>query len=400
MDHELSETQRAVQEVARAFARERILPAAAENARLERFPVELVRGLGELGLLAVNVPAVHGGSEAGAVAYALALIEVAAADCATAVTMAVTNMVGEMIARFGTPAQQARHLPRLASGAYLAGAFALSEPQAGSDAGALTTRAERRGEGWVLDGEKAWISAGDVAGVFLVFARTPAGAGGEPAGEGVRRRARVSAFLVEAGTPGLTAGPPESKMGLRASHTVPLVLDGCWVPDTARLGGEGEGFRLALTALDGGRIGIGAQATGIMTAALEASAAYAKSRRSFGRPLAEHQGVAFMLADMATERDTALLLTLRAAALKEAGLPFTREAAMAKLWCSEAAQRAVSRAVQLHGGNGYTDAYPVERLFRDARVQTIYEGTSEVQRLVIAREVLREGARFDSGGSA
>jgi alkylation response protein AidB-like acyl-CoA dehydrogenase len=390
VDFELSETQRAVQETARAFARERIAPAAAANAAAERFPVELVRGLGELGLLAVNVPAAHGGSEAGAVAYALALVEVATADCATAVTMAVTNMVGEVVARFGTAAQQARHLPRLASGAYLAGAFALSEPQAGSDAGALTTRAERRGDGWVLTGEKQWISGGDVAGVYLVFARTGrAGEGGRHAG--------ITAFLVEAGTPGLVAGRREAKMGIRASPTVPLSLDGCVVPDGARLGSVGEGFRLALAALDGGRIGIGAQATGVMTAALEASVSYAKGRRAFGRPLAERQGIAFMLADMATARDTALLLTLRAAALKEAGRPYTREAAMAKLWCAEAAQRAVSRAVQVHGGNGYTDAYPVERLFRDARVQTLYEGTSEIQRLVVAREVLRDGARLDGG---
>jgi alkylation response protein AidB-like acyl-CoA dehydrogenase len=389
---ELTETQRAIQETARAFARERIAPAAAENARLERFPAELVRGLAELGLLAVSVPAAHGGAEAGAVAYALALTEVAAADCATAVVMAVTNMVGELITRYGTPAQQARHLPRLASGEYLAGAFALSEPQAGSDAAALTTRAERRGDGWVLSGAKQWISSGDVAGVYVVFART--GEGGPD-----RRRGAITAFLVEAGTPGLSVGRREAKMGLRASGTVALTLDGCAVPDAARLGAEGDGLKLALTALDGGRIGIGAQATGVMTAALEASRAYARSRRAFGRALAGHEGVAFMLADLATARDTARLLTLRAAALKEAGRPFTREAAMAKLWCAEAAQRAVSQAVQIHGGNGYTDAFPVERLFRDARVQTIYEGTSEVQRLVIAREILREGARLDGGAA-
>jgi alkylation response protein AidB-like acyl-CoA dehydrogenase len=380
MQLEPSDLQRAVRDTARRFARERIAPVAAENDRLRRFPVDLVRGLGELGLLAVNVPQEYGGSGAGAVAYALALIELAAADCATAVTAAVTNMVGETIARFGTEAQRRLHLPRLASGEYLAGAFGLSEPQAGSDAAALRTRAVRRGDRWVLDGEKQWITSGDVAGVIVVWARTDpqAGAGG------------VTAFLVERGTPGLRVGRHEEKMGIRASTTVSLAFEGCEVPDTARLGEVGQGFRIALAALDGGRIGIGAQATGTIRAALEASVRYAKDRTAFGRPIAEHQAIAFMLADMRTEHDAAELLTLRAAAAKEAGRPFTREAAMAKLYASEAAQRAVTHAVQIHGGYGYTDAFGAERLFRDARVQTIYEGTSEIQRLVIARELLAE----------
>jgi alkylation response protein AidB-like acyl-CoA dehydrogenase len=379
MPFELTDTQRAVQETARAFARDQVAPAAAENDRLGRFPADLVRGLGELGLLAVNVPEAHGGSEAGAVAYALALMEIAAADCATAVTMAVTNMVGEIIARFGTEAQRARHLPRLASGEHLAGAFALSEPQAGSDAAAMRTRAVRRGEGWVLDGEKQWITSGDVAGVLVVWAKTDPAAGSKG----------VTAFLVEGGTPGLVIGRHEKKMGIRASSTVALAFDGCEVPDSARLGELGAGYRIALAALDGGRIGIASQATGTIRAALEASVRYAKERQTFGVPIAEHQAIRFMLADLATEHDAARLLALRAAALKEAGLPFTREASMAKLFASEAAQRAVSHAVQIHGGYGYTDAFPVERYFRDARVQTIYEGTSEIQRLVIARELLK-----------
>ncbi|HSN89954.1 MAG TPA: acyl-CoA dehydrogenase family protein [Anaeromyxobacteraceae bacterium] len=378
MTFEPSDVQAAVAATARSFARERIAPAAAANDREERFPEDLVKGLGELGLLAVNVPAAHGGSEAGAVAYALALMEIAAADCATATVVAVTNMVGEVIARFGSEEQKRRHLPRLATGEWLAGAFALSEPQAGSDAAALSTRAVRRGDGWVLDGAKQWITSGDVAGVTVVWART-----GEPGPAG------VTAFLVERGTPGLTAGRREEKMGIRASPTVSLTLEGCQVPDSARLGGVGEGFAIALDALDGGRIGIGAQAVGTLTAALEASVRYAKERRTFGRPIAEHQAIGFMLADMATDRDAARLLVLRAAGLKEAGRPFGREAAMAKLLASEAAQRAVSRAVQIHGGYGYAADFAVERLFRDARVQTIYEGTSEIQRLVIARHVLQ-----------
>ncbi|ABC81437.1 acyl-CoA dehydrogenase family protein [Anaeromyxobacter dehalogenans] len=384
MDFELDDTQRAIQETARAFAREKVAPAAAENDRLRRFPADLIRGLGELGLLAVNVPSAYGGSEAGAVAYALALMEIAAADCATAVTMAVTNMVGELVARFGTEEQKRRHLPRLAAAEVLAGAFALSEPQAGSDAAAMRTRAVRRGDRWVIDGAKQWITSGDVAGVLVVWARTgPADAGG---GGG------VTAFLVEAGTPGLHVGRHEDKLGIRASSTVALSFDGCEVPDSARLGEVGQGLRVAFAALDGGRVGIASQATGTIRAALEASVRYARDRQAFGVPIAEHQAVAFMLADMAVEHDTARLLALRAAALKEAGRPFTREASMAKLWASEAAQRAVGRAVQIHGGVGYTEDFPVARYFRDARVQTIYEGTSEIQRLVIAREILKEGA--------
>jgi alkylation response protein AidB-like acyl-CoA dehydrogenase len=379
MDLEPSDVERAVQEAARRYAREKVAPAAAGNDRLGRFPADLVRGLGELGLLAVNVPAAHGGSEAGPVAYALALAEIARADCSTAVTMGVTNMVAEIVARFGTEAQKRRCLPRLASAEWLAGAFALSEPQAGSDAAAMTTRAVRKGAGWVLDGAKQWITNGDLAGVVVVWAKT------DPAA-GVRG---ITAFLVEGGTPGLVPGRHEDKLGLRASSTVPLVLEGCEVPDAARLGEVGEGFRIAMTALDGGRIGIGAQATGTIAASLDAATRYAKDRRAFGKAIAEHQAIQWMLADMATDHDTARLLTLRAAWLKGAGRPFTREASMAKLFASEAAQRAVAKALQIHGGYGYTKEYVVERLYRDARVQTIYEGTSEIQRLVIARELLR-----------
>jgi alkylation response protein AidB-like acyl-CoA dehydrogenase len=243
----------------------------------------------------------------------------------------------------------------------------------------MTTRATRKGAGWVLDGAKQWITNGDVAGVIVVWAKTDAAAGTRG----------ITAFLVEAGTPGLSAGRHEDKLGLRASSTVPLVLEGCEVPDEARLGEVGEGFRIAMAALDGGRIGIGAQATGTIAAALEAAARYARERKAFGKAIAEFQAIQWMLADMATEHDAARLLTLRAAWLKGAGRPFTREASMAKLFASEAAQRAVSKALQIHGGYGFTKEYVVERLYRDARVQTIYEGTSEIQRLVIARELLR-----------
>jgi alkylation response protein AidB-like acyl-CoA dehydrogenase len=380
MDFDLSETQQAVVDTARAFARERVAPGAAARDREARFPLELVRELGQLGLLGVNVPEEVGGAAAGPVAYVLAMMEIAAVDCALAVTMGVTNMVNETIARYGTPAQRERWCPRLASGELVAGAFALSEPQAGSDSAGMMTRAVRRGHRWVLDGQKQWITSGDQAGVLVTWAKTEAAAGAKG----------ISAFLVPAGTPGLLIGRHEEKMGVRASSTVAVAFDGCELADDALLGAPGDGFRIAMSALDGGRTGIGAQATGTIRAALEASVAYAQERRAFGRAIAEFQAIRFALADMKTAHDAARLLTLRAAWLKEHGLPFTREASMAKLFASEAAQRAVSQAVQIHGGYGYIDEFPVERYFRDARVQTIYEGTSEIQRLVIARDLLRE----------
>ncbi|HYS81818.1 MAG TPA: acyl-CoA dehydrogenase family protein [Anaeromyxobacteraceae bacterium] len=380
MDFDLTETQSAVVDTARRLAREVVAPAAREGDRSGRFPAGIIRQLAEAGLLAIQVPEELGGAGAGPVAYVLAMMEVAAADCAVAVTMAVTNMVGEIIARYGTPAQRERCCPKLASAEWLAGSFALSEPQAGSDPASMSTRAVRRGDRWLLNGEKQWITSGDVAGVMVVWARSD---------EAVKGKRGISAFLVEAGTPGLHVGRHEQKMGIRASSTVSLTFEDCAVPDEAVLGEVGGGFKIALAALDGGRTGIAAQATGTIRAALDASVRYARDRHAFGQPIAAFQALRFMMADVQTEHDAARLLTLRAAARKEAGRPFSREAAMAKLFASEAAQRAVSRAVQIHGGYGYIDEFPVERLFRDARVQTIYEGTSEIQRLVIARDLLR-----------
>jgi alkylation response protein AidB-like acyl-CoA dehydrogenase len=380
LDFEGTDLQQAVASVARKFAVERAGPAAAEADRTGRFPEELVRELGRIGLLAVNVPATYGGSEAGAVAYAMAVMEVARADCSLAVTMAVTNMVGETIARFGTEEQKARCLPRLASGEWLAGSFGLSEPQAGSDPNSMSTRADPRGDRWILNGSKQWITSGDRAGVIIVWARTDVGAGNRG----------ITAFLVEGGTPGLVVGRHEEKMGIRSSSTVSLTFEDCEAPASAVLGQLGHGLRVALAALDGGRIGIASQATGTIRAALDASARYARERKAFGKPISDFQAIAFAIADMRTAHDAARLMTLRAAALKEAGKPFGQEAAMAKLFASEAAQVAVSKAVQIHGGYGYVDEFPVERLFRDARVQTIYEGTSEIQRLVIARHLLSQ----------
>jgi alkylation response protein AidB-like acyl-CoA dehydrogenase len=375
---ELTETQALVRNTARSFARERVAPGARDRDRNETFPVELLREMAELGLLGVNVPAAYGGAEAGAVSYALAMMEVAEACASTAVAMAVTNMCAELICAFGTDEQKQRHVTRLVSGAAVAGAFALSEPQAGSDASALETRAERTRDGWVLNGSKQWITSGDRAGVMVVWARS----GGSGAGG-------LSAFIVEGGTKGLAVGRHEDKMGLRGSTTVPLQFEDCRLPANALLGPEGQGFKLAMVALDGGRIGIASQACGVARAALAATVRYTRERKAFGKSVSDFQAVRFMLANIQTELAAAELMTLRAADLKQSGRPFTREASMAKVFASEMANRAADKAVQLHGGYGYIDEFPVERYMRDARVQTIYEGTSEIQRLVIARELLK-----------
>jgi alkylation response protein AidB-like acyl-CoA dehydrogenase len=375
---ELTETQALVRNTARTFARERVAPGARDRDRNETFPAELLSEMAEIGLLGVNVPAVYGGAEAGAVSYALAMMEIAEACASTAVAMAVTNMCAELITAFGTEEQKQRHVTRLVSGEAVAGAFALSEAQAGSDASALETRAQRTKDGWVLNGSKQWITSGDRAGVMVVWARS----GGPGAGG-------LSAFIVEGGAKGLLVGRHEDKMGLRGSTTVPLQFDDCRLPANALLGPEGQGFKLAMMALDGGRIGIASQACGVARAALAATVRYTRERKAFGKSVSDFQAVRFMLSNIQTELAAAELMTLRAADMKQSGRPFTREASMAKVFASEMANRAADKAVQLHGGYGYIDEFPVERYMRDARVQTIYEGTSEIQRLVIARELLK-----------
>ncbi len=312
-------------------------------------------------------------------AYALAMQEVARACASTAVTMAVTNMVGEVIARFGTEEQRNTHCPKLASFAYAAGAFALSEPEAGSDPGGMATTATREAGGWVIRGAKQWITSGAHAGVMVVWART----GDRATHPGTRG---ISCFLVEGGTPGLKVGRAEDKMGIRGSNTVPLEFDGVRVPETALLGEPEGGFKIAMMALDG--VGISAQAIGIARAALEESVAYSKDRKAFGKPISEFQAMQWKLADSKVELDASNLLCLRAAWLKEQGRPFSREASMAKVYATEAANRICNRAVQIHGGYGYTREFAAERHLRDARVTMIYEGTSEVQRIVIARGML------------
>lgn len=378
MDLELTETQALIRDTARKFAREKVAPQARTLDREEIFPTALFKELAEVGLLGVNIPARYGGAEAGVVSYALAMMEISAADASTSVAMAVTNMCAELINTFGTDAQRERFVTKLVSGEAVVGSFALSEPHAGSDPGALRTTAVRKGDKWVLNGSKQWITSGAHAGVMVVWARTsPAGNKG------------LSCFIVEGGTKGLIIGKHEDKMGLRSSNTVSLTFEDCEIPADQLLGMEGEGFKLAMVALDGGRIGIASQACGVARAAMEASVRYTKDRKAFNQPIAEFQAPRFMMADMKVQLSAAELLTFRAAYLKEQGRPFTREASMAKLFASEMANRVCDKAVQLHGGYGYIDEFPVERYFRDARVQTIYEGTSEVQRMVIARETFK-----------
>jgi alkylation response protein AidB-like acyl-CoA dehydrogenase len=382
IDFELTDEQRLVRDTARDFAERELAPKAAARDRSEQFPVEEMRALAKLGLLGVNIPESLGGSQAGVVAYSLAMTEVAKADASVAVAMSETNMVGEIIVKFGTDEQQRAFVPKLTSGEALSGAFGLSEPQAGSDPAGMTTTARRTADGWRLDGAKQWITTGDRAGVLIVWAKSDPAAGAKG----------ISAFIVEGGTPGLTAGKHEDKMGLRGSSTVPLILDNCQLAESALLGKLGGGLSIALTALDGGRIGIASQALGVGQAALAAARKYVKERVQFGRPIGDFQAVQFRLADVATELEAARLLTMRAAWLKEQGRAFTREASMAKLYASEAAWRACDAAIQLHGGYGYTRDFPVERYARDVRVTRIYEGTSEVQRIVIARSLL-QGAK-------
>ncbi len=378
MQLELTDTQKLIRDTSRTFARDVVAPRARDTDRQEHYPAEVYRQMGELGLLGINVPSEYGGAEAGPVAYALAMIEISAACCSTSVGMAVTNMCAELITAFGTSAQKKEFVTELVSGEATAGAFALSEAQAGSDPGAMTTTATLKYGRWVLNGSKQWITSGAHAGVMVVWART--GAAGNKG---------LSCFIVEKGASGLSVGKHEDKMGLRGSNTVPLVFENCEISEDRLLGKLGDGFKLAMIALDGGRIGIASQACGLGRAALEASIRYAKDRSAFGKPIASFQGISFMLADMATQQQAAELLTLRAAVLKEQNMPFSREASMAKLFASEMSNRVCDRAMQIHGGAGYIDEFPVERYLRDARVQTIYEGTSEVQRIVIAREAIR-----------
>jgi butyryl-CoA dehydrogenase len=381
MEFQPNEDQLAVLSTAREFAQNEVLPKAAEIDREHRHPVELVKRMAELGFLGIAVPEQWGGSGLDNVSYALAMEEISRACASTGVIMSVNNsLVCDPIMRFGTDAQKDQWLKPLASGKLL-GCFALSEPEAGSDAAAQRTTATRDGDGWVIQGTKNWITNGPVADACVLFAMNDKALGHKG----------ITAFILPMKTKGVRTGTPDDKLGIRGSKSSQIYLDDVRLPADAVLGEVGGGFRVAMSTLDGGRIGIAAQAIGIGRAAFEDSLAYAQQRRTMGKPIAQHQAIAFKLADMATELDAARLLVHRAAWLKDRKQPYGKEAAMAKLYASDVANRAAREAIQIFGGNGYVTEFPVERHFRDAKITEIYEGTSEIQRLVIAGYLAKGG---------
>ncbi len=371
----LSETQQDIRDAVRSFAQERLAPGAAMRDRDHAFPHAELKEMGELGFLGMLVPEEYGGSATDIVSYVLALEEIAAADGACSTIVSVHSSVGCVpIVKYGTPEQKQRFLPKLASGEWIGG-FALTEPHTGSDAAAIRTRARRDGDHYVISGAKQFITSGKNGHVIIVFAVTDPDAG----------KKGISAFIVPTDTPGYEVVRVEDKLGLHASDTCQLAFNDMRIAADLLLGVEGDGLKIALANLEGGRIGIAAQAVGLARAAFEAAQTYARDRTSFGKPIFNHQAVAFRLADMATRIEVARQMVLHAASLREAGLPCLQEASMAKLFASEMAEAVCSDAIQIHGGYGYLTDFPVERLYRDVRICQIYEGTSDVQRLVIAR---------------
>ena len=378
MDFELSEEQQMVRETTRAFVEREVKPVASRLDREGIYPSELIKKLGELGLMGILVPQEFRGSGMDLLSYVVAMEEISKAWASLAVAMSVQNsLVCAPILRFGSASQKEKYLAPLARGERL-GCYALTEPGSGSDAGSIQTRAKRAGNDFVLNGNKVFTTNGNRADLAIVYAVT------DPA----KGKNGISAFMVEKNSPGFIVGKLEDKLGLRSSDTASLLFEDCRVPHENLLGAEGEGFKIALATLDGGRIGIAAQALGIAQGGLEESVMYAQQRRQFGHAIAEFEAIQWMLADMATEIDAARLLTYRAAWLAQQQRRFTKEAAMAKLFASEAANRVAYKAIQIFGGYGYTKEFAVERFFRDARITTLYEGTSEIQRLVIARRLM------------
>jgi len=370
-----------IQAMCRDFAAGELAPQAArlDETKDRTILRANLKRMADLGLMGMNIPEDYGGAQVGVVSYSLAMTEIGAGCASTAVTMSVTNMVNEVLLEFGSDVLKRKYISRICSGEFPAGAFGLTEPGAGSDPAGMKTTAVLDGDSWVLNGQKIFISSAEYAGIVIVWAVTNRYS---PKGRG------ISAFVVEQGTPGYIIGADEKKMGQRGSSTNQLIFDQCRIPKENLLGMEDDGYRIALMELAGGRIGIGSMAIGIGRAAMDYAVAYAKSREQFGHPIAEFQALQFMMADAYTELEAAQLMILRAAFLKENRRPFTREASMGKVLASEAANRACYKALQILGGYGYTADYPVERLTRDVRVTTIYEGTSEIQRLVIARSLL------------
>jgi butyryl-CoA dehydrogenase len=378
MGFELTEEQKMIRAMVRQFAREEILPTAAERDRTREFPRETLRKMGELGLLGMNVPQELNGAGVDTVSYSLALQEVAYACASTAVIMSVHNSVAcGPIYLFGSPHLKETYLKPLAAGKMI-GSFALTEPEAGSDPASQRTKASRDGDDYIINGNKIFITTGKNSDVTVVTAYTTR----------EKKHRGISAFVVEKGTPGFHVGKEEDKMGLRASDTVELIFEDCRVPKENLLGREGDGFVIAMTSLDGGRIGIASQSVGLAQACLNASVAYAKERIQFGKPIAQFQAIRWMVADMATQIEAARLLTLNAAAMKDRGENFSASASMAKVFASEMANHVAYQALQIHGGYGYMKDFAVERYYRDARVFTLYEGTSEIQRTVISNSLL------------
>ena len=376
----LTEEQDLFKRTVHEFAEREIVPVAHELDENEQFPRATVARMAELGLLGLLVPEEYGGGGASTLDYVLGMEEISWADASHSVVMSVNNsLVCEPILRFGSEAQKRRHLPALAQGEYV-GAYCLSEPSSGSDASNMSTQARHDGDGWVLNGTKSWITNGGEAGLYLVYALSRTD---------VPKSRGITAFLVPADTPGLRAGKKEKKLGIRASSTTQIFFEDCRVSADAVIGAVDEGFKIAMATLDAGRIGIGAQALGIAQRALDESLRYSKEREAFGHPIADFQGLQWRMADMATRIECARLLVYRAARMKDAGQVFSKEASMAKLFASETAMFCAHAAVQMFGGYGFVREYPVEKLFRDAKITEIYEGTSEVQRLVISRHVLR-----------
>ena len=382
MNLDLSEEQKLIQDTARDFAKAELEPVAAKLDTEKDRPTLLanLRKLAELGFMGLNVKEEYGGSEAGVVSFSVAMTEIARACASTAVTVSVNNMVCEVIQAIGTEEQKAKYIPKICSGEYAAGSFGLTENCAGSDPSGMGTTATKDGDSYILNGSKIFITSAPYAGVFVVWAVTDKEA---PKGKG------ISCFLVEAGTPGLTIGKEEKKMGQHASATNELIFDTCRIPASAMMGKPNDGFRIAVAELAGGRIGIGSLGLGIGLAAMDHATRYANERFQFNQKISNFQAIQWMIADSYTELEASRLLLMNAAFRKEQGRPFAKEASMAKMYATESANRACYNALQMLGGYGYTQDFPIERYARDARITTIYEGTSEIQRLIISREILR-----------
>lgn len=380
MNFELTEEQRMIRDTARDFAAREIAPKASEIDKGSRWPEEIVKRLAELGFLGMAIPEEYGGGGLDTLSYAIAMEEISAACASSGVIMSVNNsLFCDPLYKFGSDAQKKEILAPVARGEKL-GCFGLTEPMSGSDAQTMITTAEKDGDSWVINGAKNWITNGPHADYILLFAVT------EKAPSG---KVKHTAFVIPAGTPGFTKNARDHKLGIHGAHSCTVFFENCRVPASAVVGNVGEGFKVAMATLDGGRIGIASQALGIARAALEAATAYAKDRKSFGVPISQHQAIQFMLADMATELDAARLLTWRAATMKDQGVRHSSESAQAKLYASEAATRIAHKALQIHGGYGYSTEFPAERHYRDARITEIYEGTSEIQRIVIAANLLK-----------